>query len=524
MSGWNPSEGSSQDPYGRPDEGSRPADGNLTGSPYPPPTGGGYGLPAPGRSRRRRSHARLWVAASGGAVLLVVLVVIIAAVTLRPSGSGPGAPAPGAPAGTPNGVQLEQLLPTSQALPSGWYLVYKPSASAAYTRTGSVPPRPMDECEDFNLGFDLGVAGDKFLSLVSETANYGAGPGDGFLRPDIFAVAPGDAAAAIDAVKPWVARCSSYTIRGKFDGLSYDNHYTVTATTVPGLGDQNLDVRVTEQKPAGAGPLYPLTDNNTLLVRVGNDLIAIECLAPPSSLITSLAGLSAPMVRKLPTASTLPTSGPAVRPTPAASPNLSLGQLNRLLPVHSGLPAQYYQNGPTAPEDSSNSGGLPLTQPPTALTCNQMTILGDAADLPQDDVNYRDVAYLGDTDSDSDDLSVTIDEVTNEALAIADLTALKTAAAKCSQFSLTSAGETVTYRTTVTSVPGLGDESDDVYMDPISASPAIDGLPGPMGIVMVRVSAGIVLVTYAIANPPGSEPGTSIPPLASIARPIVDKL
>lgn len=506
MSGWNPSAGSGQDPYGRPDEGSHGADADLTGTQYPPPAGAVPGPPGPRRSRRRRSRARLRAAVSGGAVLVVTIVAVTAC------GSGPR-PGPGVPASTPTGVQLEQLLPTSQALPAGWYLISEPKGSAAYVETGSAPPRPLDQCEDFNLGFDLGVAGDKFLSLASETAQYGAGPGDGSLRADLFAVAPTDAAAAIDAVKPWVARCSTYTTSGTFGGVSIARNYTVTATTVPGLGDQSLDVRVTEQKPPGS---LPPTDNNTLLVRVGNDLIAIECLAPPRSLIASLAGLAAPMARKLPTAPRLPKSGPATRPAPVASPNLSFSELNRLLPVTSGLPAQYYQGNPATPIDWPMPGDVPLTEPPT-LSCAQLLGLTDGANIYQYYVNYRDVAYLSELDLNSNALDVAIDQVTNEGLAIADVAELKTAATRCPQVSQTLAGSTYTYKTVVTSVPGFADQNVNVYLDPVSASGGAD-LPGPADVLMVRVGAAFVLVDYNL-----SLPGPA-PSVTSIARPIVDKL
>jgi hypothetical protein len=450
---------------------------------------------------------------------VVVLAVIAAIVIVHAPAAAPAAPG-SIPSGTPVGTQLQQLLPSSSSLPSGWYLTYTPTASASFIAPGKRPPVPIDQCIDFNAGFDLGAAGDTFVSSASETAQFGAGPGDGFLRVDLFGVMPGDADLAIKAVSGWAARCSSYSSSSTFGGLHITIGYTVTAASVPGLGSQSLDVRVTQHLPAGDST--PPTDNNTLLVAVGSELIAIECLAPPSSMINSLANLAAPMARRLPSAAALPTSGPATRPkpTPAASPNLSPSQLNRLLPTTSGLPAEFYQGNPATPIDWPNPGNVPLTRPPTALSCAQLINLSSGEYLYQYDVNYRVVADLSEYDPNSNGLEVAIDEVTNEALASSDLTALKTAAAGCQQFSWTAPGglgDVQTYDTTVTSVPGLGDENVDVRMTAVSASSGWD-VNGPAEILMVRVGAAIVLVDYNLSLP------EQTPNVASIAQPIVDKL
>jgi hypothetical protein len=477
----------------------------LAGTPPPPPP------PA-----RPRSRARLWAALGGGAVLVAVLAVI-AATVLTSGGNGGGGT--GVRSGTPVGAQLEQLLPAAGALPRGWYLADAPAEPATFFQPGRQPPRPIDACLDFNEGFDLGVAGDTSLSMASETALFGAGPGDGLLRTDLFGVVPGDAAAAIRAVGAWAARCSSYHVVSHY----FDIRYTVTAAPVPGLGDQSLDVRVTMHRPSQlGGNLLPLTGNNTLLVRVGNDLIAIECLAPPDSMIASLAGLAAPMARRLPAAATLPTSGPAARPrtpapAPAASPDLTASQLNGLLPVTSGLPAEFYQGNPATPLDWPDPGNVPLTGAPAALSCAQIFSLVSGADLRQYDVNYRIDADLSEYDPNSNGLDVEIDEVTTAALASADVTALRTAAARCPQLSNTEAGDTDVYRVSVTSVPGLGAQNVNVYLDPLSASPG-NALSGAADILLVRVGAALVLVDYSLSLP--EQP----PPVTAIAGRIADRL
>jgi hypothetical protein len=490
MSGRNAAPGRRQDPDERPDE--RPpgdADGRLSGT------------------RKRPRRGRLWLAL-GGAAVIVVVAIVIAAVLVAGNGG------PNVPAGTPNGAQLEQLLPPSQALPHGWYLTYAPSEPATFAQPGHLPPRPLNACLDFNEGFDLGVAGDTFLSAASETALFGAGPGDGLLRADLFGVEPGDAAKAIKAVDAWAQRCSSYTVVSHY----YKIHYTVTAAPVAGLGDQSLDVRVTMHRPSQPGAkLLPLISNNTLLVRVGNSLVAIECLAPPNSMIASLTGLAAPMARKLPAAANLPASGPGARPkpTPAASPNLSAGQLNKLLPTTSGLPAEYYQGNPATPIDFPNPGNVPLTRPPATMTCAQLIGLTSGASLRQYDVNYRLVAELNEYDPNSNGLDVAIDETTNTALASADVSALQASAAACPRVTQSDAGDTDVYKPVITSVPGLGDQAVNVYLAPVSGT---FGPPGSAGVLLVRAGAALVLVDYEL-----SLPGKA-PPVTAIASRIVARL
>jgi hypothetical protein len=534
MSAQNAGPGSGREPAGRPDQGPPAAgatgEANLTGAPDPaggwlapppppppsPPPGApgppGPAGPAARRRRGRRSRARLWAALGGGAVLVVALVVIAATVLTGGGGTG-------VPAGTPDGAQLEQLLPAAGTLPPGWYLSDAPAEPTAFFQPGHRPPEPIDACLDFNQGFDLGVAGDTSLSTASETALFGAGAGDGLLRTDLFGVMPGDAAAAIRAVGAWAARCSSYTVVSHYFRI----RYTVTAGPVPGLGDQSLDVRVTMHRPHQlGGNLLPLIGNNTLLVRVGNDLIAIECLAPPDSMIASLAGLAAPMAKRLPSAATLPTSGPAARPpvpkpAPAASPDLPAADLNRLLPVSSGLPAEFYQGSPATPVDWTNPGNVPLTRPPTALTCAQLLTLPAGTELNHYDVNYRIAADLSEYDPNSNGLDVEIDEDTTAAMASADVAALRAAAARCPTLSHTEIGDTNVYRARVTSVPGLGAQNVNVHLDPVSSSPGF-ALSGPEDILLVRVGAAVVMVDYALSLP------EQVPPVAAIARRIVAKL
>jgi hypothetical protein len=432
----------------------------------------------------------------GCAALLVAVVVIAAAILLRAG--------PGAPPGTPNGLQLEQLLPQSQALAAGWRLAYRPAESASYVQAGTKPPLPINACYDFNTGFDLGIAGDTFVSSASETAYDGAG----MLRIDLFGVLPGDGAKAISAVKAWAGQCSSYT--------SGPITYTVTAAAVPGLGDQSLDVRVTGQ---GSGLPGGVTDNNTLVVRVGSDLIAIECLAPSDLMISSLASLAAPMARKLPSAASLPvTAAPApitptpAKPAPAASPDLSDGQLQALLPTAGQLPAAYRAFAPDYRNDAQFGGSDNVVgNPPPRLACGRIPGLEGSGFLTFN-LNDKNAAWMRATDADSDNLDVVLDEPTSTALAEADFQAFQQAAARCP--TLTSSQ--TRYKTVVTSVPGLGNENVSIQMDPTSTSPYA---LGPQDMLLVRVGSALVLVDSDL-----SSPGEHGPSLVAIARPIVKKL
>jgi hypothetical protein len=442
-----------------------------------------------GRPRRaRQSHTKLWIGL--GAALALVVVIVAAAALMLLEG-------PNVPAGTPNQYQLREILPSSQALPSGWRVTYRPQPLGTYITAGSLPPRPINACLDFNTGFDLGIAGDTFVALASETARNGSG----FLRIDALGVLPGDAAKAISAVRSWAGRCSAYT-----DGPV---SYTVAATPVAGLGGESLNVVTTQRTGTGGLNVF---DNDTLVVRVGNGLIAIECIAPPALLPKSLASIAAPLVKKLPTASslayTVPRQVPTPKPKPATrlTPDLSAAQLQALLPFHSGLPPAYYQ---TTPQGASYTDGPPFDAP-AREHCGKLPML-EGVGFTTQNVNFRDSAYVMATDSDSDVLHVLFGETGTAALAGEDVASLQRLATACPTFS---AGAE-RYKTKVTSVPGLGDQSVFVKMRPIAGN----GL-GAQYILLARVgNDGLVMVDCDMSSP--ADPPPSLVP---IARAMVAKL
>jgi hypothetical protein len=500
MTGWNPAGGGSQDPPPGPQGGS----GLSGGLPAPPPP--------PGTARPKRSRAKWWIGLGAAALVVVVAIAVVIATSGGSKGSGGSG---GAPSGTPNGAQLQEILPTSAQLPSGWYLVFTPNGSTSFLTPGKVPPRPIAACLDFGQGFDLGAAGDKFVSSASETAEFGSGAGDGFLRADAFGVEPGDASAAIKAVSSWVTRCSSYSVQGS--GVTL--HYTVTSAPVPGLGDQSLDVRTTAQQLGHGAATVP--DNNTLLVRVGNDLIAIECVAPASSLLTSLASVAAPMIRKLPTAASLAVSHTGPKPAPVPSPGLTDSQLEKLLP-RSGFPAEYDPSSLSYSDESNDvAGAVPYTRPPQPLSCNELPKI-EGIGLIDYDVNWLNLAQLNAYSPNSDALDVVIDETSNPGLADQDISTLQADASHCRTYRDNLAGIDELFGVEVTSVPGLGDQNVNVYFKPLSGN---SGVPfGGGDILMVRVGDALVMVDYSDSNAPGSEPGVTVPHVDAIARALVAKL
>jgi hypothetical protein len=429
------------------------------------------------------------------------LVAVLLAVAL--AGCSGGSSGGGAPPGAPSGLQLRELLPATRALPAGWHVAYAP-VPASHVQAGTEPPAPVAACYDFNTGFDLGAAGDSFVSLASETAyKTTAGNGRGMLRIDLFGVLPGDAARAISAVKPWVGRCSSYT-----DGPIT---YAVTAAPVPGLGDQSLDVRVT---PTSTGAItVPVDGLNTLVVRVGNDLIAIECVAPPGLLLSSLSSIAAPLARRLPSASSLAVTAlppsPGGRPSgpaPVLRPSLTGGELQALLPPASALPGPF---AGAAVNDSSSDAG-PAYQTPAPLPCGKLPGF-ETEGFVQDDANIRSEADLETSDSHGDQINVWLAEPTTPALTSADYDSLRELAGRCHRLEYVQE----TFRTTVVPVPGVGNAAFYVRMRPVAGISA--GGLGEQAIVLARVGND-ALVMIACNMSPG-DPAPSLIPLArSLAR------
>jgi hypothetical protein len=431
------------------------------------------------------------------ALALLELAAVLLAVALAGCSSGGSVP----PA-TPSGLQLRELLPATRALPAGWHVGYAP-VPASHVQAGTQPPAPLAACYDFNTGFDLGVAGDTFVSLASETAYKTAGNGRGMLRIDLFGVLPGDAAKAISAVRPWVGQCSSYT-----DGPIT---YAVTAAPVPGLGDQSLDVRVTPTATGGIS--VPVNALNTLVVRVGNDLIAIECVAPPGLLLSSLSPVAAPLARRLPSASSLAVtalprspSGRPPGPAPVLSPNLVGAQLERLLPPPSALPPPF---AAAAVNDSSSDEG-PASQTPARLPCGKLPGF-ETEGFVQDDPNVRSEADLETSDSHGDQINLWLAEPATAALTSADYDSLRKLAGRCPRLEYVQE----TFRTTVVPVHGVGNEAFYVRMRPVAGISA--GGLGEQGIVLARV--GDDALVMVACNMSAGDPAPSLIPLArSLAR------
>jgi hypothetical protein len=316
-------------------------------------------------------------------------------------------------------------------------------------------------------------------------------------------VLPGDAAKAISAVKPWVGQCSSYT-----DGPIT---YAVTAAPVPGLGDQSLDVRVTPTATGGIS--VPVNGLNTLVVRVGNDLIAIECVAPPGLLLSSLSPIAAPLARRLPSASSLAVAAPPPSPSgqpsapaPVLSPNLTGSQLQRLLPPPSALPPPF---AAAAVNDSGSDEG-PASQTPARLPCGKLPGF-ETEGFVQDDPNIRSEGDLETSDSHGDQINIWLAEPTTAALTSADYDSLRKLASRCPRLEYLQE----TFRTTVVPVPRVGNEAFYVRMRPV-AGISTGGL-GEQQILLARV--GNDALVMVACNMSAEDPPPSLIPLArSLAR------
>jgi hypothetical protein len=207
------------------------------------------------------------------------------------------------------------------------------------------------------------------------------------------------------------------------------------------------------------------------------------------------------------------TATPQPKPTPKLSPDLSAGQLEALLPISRGLPASYYRLGKPFLSDDSSAGKFPLTKPPTNLTCKQLPDL-EGEGLTAYDFNYLNSAVESATNPNSEQVDIVLDEPSSMTLTSEDFNEFQSAATKCKELTFAK----VTFKTTVTSVPGLGDQNVNLYMRPVSTTGNL-GLGGSLDMLLVRVGSALIL-----ADDDLSALSQTGPPLAKIAAALVKKL
>jgi hypothetical protein len=205
--------------------------------------------------------------------------------------------------------------------------------------------------------------------------------------------------------------------------------------------------------------------------------------------------------------------GPPTVPAAKFSP----AQLQAMLPGNgNGIPAPYSTSSPAL-----SLPGLPFPEAPQKITCSELhDFFGE---LTAYDINYAAEASVTATDSSLDTMSVVIMESDSVSYAQQDVAALRAAGSRCP----TTTSSIGTWRVSVGSVPGLGDDNVNVAM--AASSPGPDGTQnGPQDILLARQGSDLVEVDYQLSSPPGpSQSGLGpsvVPPSATIIRSILARL
>ncbi|NUP48481.1 MAG: hypothetical protein HOW97_14405 [Catenulispora sp.] len=192
----------------------------------------------------------------------------------HPAGPGAGRAAAqnpvttGAPDPTATGRVLKTLLPAGSDLASGVTITGAADSGSDWTAPGD-PPSPglaTADCAALPQITADEATIDYRAAYAKETITVKNTP---IAQIVLAATNPGDAAKQIDEVKALAARCRTFSAPNA-DETSVGG--TVTATAVPGLGDEALDVRVTATGPDAANYQQP----ELILVRVGDKLAVVS--------------------------------------------------------------------------------------------------------------------------------------------------------------------------------------------------------------------------------------------------------
>lgn len=189
-----------------------------------------------------------------------------------PSTADRGPATSAAPDPTATGTQLKTLLPAGSDLASGVTVTDASDSGPDWTPPGSLPAPvlPGADCAALpqitadEASADYRAAYAKATITVKNTA---------IAQIVLAATNPGDAARQIEEVQALAARCQTFSAPNAV-GTAVGG--TVTATTVPGLGDEALDVRITATGPDAANYQQP----ELVLVRVGDKLAVVSDAYP----------------------------------------------------------------------------------------------------------------------------------------------------------------------------------------------------------------------------------------------------
>ncbi|GAA1966389.1 hypothetical protein [Catenulispora subtropica] len=174
----------------------------------------------------------------------------------------------GAPDPTATGSALKSLLPAGSDLASGVTVTDAADSGSDWTTPDALaaPRLAGADCAALPQITADEASGDYRASHAKETITVHNTP---IAQLVLAGTNHGDAQRQIDEVKALADRCRTFSAPNS-DGTSVGG--TVTATALPGLGDEALDVRVTATGPNAAAYQQP----ELILVRVGDKLAVVS--------------------------------------------------------------------------------------------------------------------------------------------------------------------------------------------------------------------------------------------------------
>jgi hypothetical protein len=198
------------------------------------------------------------------------------------------------------GTQLKGLLPAGASLPAGWALSSSAGqeidSGTALTAPPYLPVLPRQSCASWK-GVDAHflLAGDQ-ASAAQLSVTVGHGKNTSLGSVNLAGYYPGWAARQFALITSFAEhRCAPFTTRDEITGARVEMKPSVT--TVPGLGDQALLIKIIQVNgPLPDGTYYP--GDYLLVARVGDYLADVDAPAFPGrspgkaarSVMTALAG------------------------------------------------------------------------------------------------------------------------------------------------------------------------------------------------------------------------------------------
>jgi hypothetical protein len=236
------------------------------------------------------------------ATAVAALAVVVVAVSGCNSGNGNAAAASRSPSAAsrspsrpvqPAGRQLAALLAAD--VPPGWTIV--PGTSNQDSAFNPVPVAPLP----FETSACVVSVSEQGMPDWWEPSSAGIGivnnrGGGNSLQAhlNLAGFVPGDAVKALDLGTALVHRCHTFTE----DGSDNTNDVTLTASTVPGLGDQNLYFTADDKATLDGQPVG--TAAAELIVRVGNNLAEVDTDSADGMIsFTQMKALAETLIRRL---------------------------------------------------------------------------------------------------------------------------------------------------------------------------------------------------------------------------------